>query len=351
MEQLPLKQLHESPFNPRRTQGPLGPLVGSIKKHGILQPLIARPVDGKLELVIGHRRFRAAKEAGLQKVPVEVRKLDEKQARELQLIENLQREDLHPMEEAEGYEGLRALGHSVESIAAEVSKSETWVRNQLTLLDLHEEGRKAFYRGDLNTNTALLIARLKKKGERVQEAGLKHITVKNRWGDVMPSREAAAALKKLLEEGDAPRARAATQLAGAKLVKVMRERTRDYALKQIVKLVEQKAALEPADLRLALTGRISEGVPAAVLARRGVETPKQLEAKVAKAGPAELRGLLVELSLTAWLDDEEDVTSARLKATCKAYGLEHREIETTVRELLAKEEQVGRAEALFAKTR
>lgn len=351
MEQVALKQLHESPFNVRRTAGPIGELVASIKQHGILQPLIARKVDKGLELVIGHRRFRAAREAGLAKVPVEVRELDEKEARELQLVENLQREDIHPMEEAEGYAALQAEhGYGPELIAEKVGKSESWVRGRLTLLDLPDEGRKAFYRGELTATTALLVARLRKKGERVQLAGLKHITQKNRWGDVMPAREAAAALKQLLED-EAPRERKATQTTGARLVNAVRSRTRDFALKQIVQRIEQKADLQPADLRLVLTARIETGVPASVLERRGVETPKQLERKLATAGGAELRGLLVELELAAWLDDPSDVTGARLKATCKAYGLDHREIEGTVRELIAKEENVGRAEALFAKTR
>lgn len=351
MEQIPVKQLHPSPFNPRRTGGPIDELVKSVEKHGVLQNLLARPrPKGGYEIVVGHRRHAAAEKAGRSKVPVEVRELSDVEAREIQLVENLQREDLHPMEEAEGYEGLKALGRYVEEIAAQLGKSESWVNGRLTLLDLNDEGRKAFYRGDLTPTTALLIARLKKKGERVQAAGLAHITQKNRWGDVMPAREAAAALKRLLE-ADASPAKKSTQLAGARLVTAVRARTRDYAIRQIVQRVERKADLQPADLRLMLTARIADGVPAAVLERRGVETPKQLERKLATAGGAELRGLLVEIDLAAWLDDPEDVTSTRLKTTCKVYGLEHREIEQTARELLAKEEATGRAEALFAKTR
>jgi ParB/RepB/Spo0J family partition protein len=350
MDQIPLKQLHESPFNVRKTAGPLDDLVKSVKQHGILQSILARPVGDHLEIVVGHRRFRAARQAGLSKVPVEVRKLDEKEARELQLVENLQREDIHPMEEAEGYAALQAEhGYTPEQIAEKIGKSESWVRGRLSYLELPEDARKAFYRGDLTPTTALLIARLRRKGERVQLAGLKHITQRNRWGDVMPHREAAAALKRLLDE-ETPE-RKATQAAGAKLVSVVRARTRDYAIRQIVERIERKPDLAPADLRLILTARLEEGVPASVLARRGVDTAKQLERKLAGMGGAELRGLLVELDLTAWLEDDEDVTSARLKVACKANGLEHREIETTVRELLAKEENVGKAEALFTQTR
>lgn len=348
---VPIDKIRESPFNPRKTEGPIDEMVKSVRRHGILQPVLLRPVGEHLQLVVGHRRFRAGKKAGLKKLPAEVRELSDLEAREIQLVENLQREDVHPMEEAEGYAALQTEhGLTPEQIADKVSKSESWVRGRLSYLELPEEARKAFYRGDLSPTTALLIARLRRKGERVQLAGLKHITQRNRWGDVMPHREAAAALKRLLED-EAPQERKATQLAGARLVSVVRARTRDYAMKQIVQRIERKPDLQPADLRLMLTARIGEGVPGSVLARRGVETPKQLERKLATMGGAELRGLLVEIDLTAWLEDDEDVTGARLKVACKANGLEHREIETTVRELLAKEENLGRAEALFTKTR
>lgn len=350
MPDVAIDKIDESPFNPRKTEGPIDELVKSIRRHGVLQSVLLRPVGKRLQLVVGHRRFRAGKRAGLKQLPAEVREISDAEAREIQLVENLQREDVHPMEEAEGYAALQTEhGLTEAQIADRISKSESWVRGRLSYLELPEAARKAFYRGDLTPTTALLIARLKRKGERVQLAGLEHITQKNRWGDVMPHREAAAALKRLLDE-DAP-ARKATQLAGAKLVSVVRARTRDYAIRQIVQRIERKTELAPADLRLMLTARLEEGVPGSVLERRGVETPKQLERKLAGMGGAELRGLLVELDLTAWLEDAGDVTSARLKVACKANGLEHREIETTVRELVAKEEHVGKAEALFTKTR
>lgn len=350
MEQIPLKKLDPSPFNPRKTWGPMGELIASVKRHGVLQGILARPIGDRFQTVIGGRRREAAEKAGLKSIPGVVRELTDAEARELQLVENSQREDVHPMEEAEAYEALqRDFSYTAAKIAERVDKSESWVNGRIKLLDLSEEGRKAFYRGDLTPTTALLIARLKAKGERVQSAGLKHITQKNRWGDVMPAREAAAALKRLLDESASP-AKKATQLVGARLVRVVRDRTRDFVLREIVARIEKKPDLQPADLRLALTARIQEGVPPAVLARRGVETPKQLERKVTTASPAELRGLLMELELAPWLDNEEDVTGARLKATSKAFNIDYRDAEQTVRELLAKEEATGKAEALFAKT-
>lgn len=343
--------IDESPFNARKTSGPIDELVKSVRRHGILQSVLLRPVGKRYQLVAGHRRVRAGKRAGLKKVPANVRELSDAEAREIGLIENVQREDIHPMEEAEAYEAMKAeFGYTAEVIADRVGKSESWVNGRVKLLDLSEEGRKAFYRGDLNPTTALLIARLRAKGERVQAAGLAHITQKNRWGDVMPAKEAAAALKRLLEYEASP-AKKSTQAAGAKLVRLVRDRTRDYALRQAVQRIERKPDLQPADLRLALAARISEGVPDAVLERRGLQTPKQLEARVRTAAAPELRGLMFELAVASWLDDPEDVTGTRLAVLCKAFDLDKREIETTVRELVAKEEAQGRAEALFTKTR
>lgn len=346
-----IDQLEESPFNPRKTAGPLDELVKSVRKHGVLQNLLVRKVGSRLQIVVGHRRARAAKKAGLKKVPAEVRELSDLEAREIQLVENLQREDVHPMEEAEGYAALQVEhGYTPERIAEAIGKSESWVRGRLSYLELPDEARKSFYRGDLNATTALLIARLRKKGERVQLAGLKHITQRNRWGDIMPHREAAAALKRLLDD-EAPSERKATQVAGARLVTAVRARSRAFAMGQVVHLVERKPDLGAAELRLQLTALIAGGVPQEVLERRGFETAKQLENKVRVAPAPELRGLLFELTLTAWLDDPEDVTGARLAVLCKAFNLDKREIETTARELLAKEENLGKAESLFTKTR
>jgi ParB/RepB/Spo0J family partition protein len=161
-------------------------LATSIEEIGILQPLVARRVNGHFELVAGERRLLAAKKVGLTEVPVSVRELTDEQVLEVQLIENLQRADVHPMHEAEGYEALHRLGRSVEEIADRVGKSKAYVYARMKLLDLLPPARKAYYAGKLNASTALYIARVPKG---LQQKAVKEIT-EFRGGEGMSARQA-----------------------------------------------------------------------------------------------------------------------------------------------------------------
>lgn len=186
----------------------LAELADSIKNVGLLQPIIARPVAridvvestgggrwypaykkalieghnliggghtarddaeaeaAKLrakqgyEVVAGERRLVAAKAAGLTAISVDVRTLTDEQVLEIQLIENLQREGLHPLAEAEGYEKLQGFGHSADEIANKIGKSKAYVYARLKLTELGPAAREAFYRGELTASTALLLARI-----------------------------------------------------------------------------------------------------------------------------------------------------------------------------------------------
>src|SRR6201995_5764422 len=131
-----------SPLQPRKEfeQDALQELVGSIRQHGIIQPLIVRPVDGRHELIAGERRWRAAQEAGLTEVPVIIRHATDLEVLELSLIENLQRQDLNPIEEAQGYARLASeFGMRQEDIATKVGRSRAAVANAMRLLDLHRQ--------------------------------------------------------------------------------------------------------------------------------------------------------------------------------------------------------------------
>lgn len=131
-----------SPLQPRHTfvEAPLDDLVESIRQHGVIQPLLVRPVDGKLELIAGERRWRASKKLGLATVPVIEREASDRDVLEMALIENLQREDLNPMEEAAGYVRLaREFSLKQDEIAARVGKSRASVANAMRLLDLHPD--------------------------------------------------------------------------------------------------------------------------------------------------------------------------------------------------------------------
>jgi ParB/RepB/Spo0J family partition protein len=137
-------------------------LTQSVKEHGVLQPVLVRPLKGeRFELVCGERRYRAAKAAGLPELPAAIRALSDVQVLEVQVIENLQRDDLHPLEEAEGYERLmKQHGYTAEQIAGKVHKSRRYVFGRTQLLALLPPARKAFYDGKLNASTALLVARV-----------------------------------------------------------------------------------------------------------------------------------------------------------------------------------------------
>jgi ParB/RepB/Spo0J family partition protein len=182
--------------NPRKRfdEAQLAELTDSVKRHDVLQPILLRPngKEGHYELVAGERRFRAAKAAGLVDIPATVRELSDTDVLEIQVVENLQREDLHELEEAEGYEKLLKCTHAngekytVEEIAAKVGKSRSYVFARLKLCALCPEARKAFYAGDLDASRALLIARI--GHHDTQRQALKDVTKRPiwRWPDVLP---------------------------------------------------------------------------------------------------------------------------------------------------------------------
>ena len=131
-------------------------LADSIAAHGILQPLLLRPFpDGGYQIVAGERRWRAARMAGLREVPAVIRDLTEQEVMELALIENLQREDLSPLEEAQGYQSLmEQYGFTQEEVAKSVGKSRPVVANALRLLKLPEEVRDMLAEGLITTGHA-----------------------------------------------------------------------------------------------------------------------------------------------------------------------------------------------------
>jgi ParB family chromosome partitioning protein len=137
---VPLDLIVPSPLQPRTQfiESPLDDLMESIRQHGIIQPLIVRPVNGKLELIAGERRWRASRKLGLTTVPVIEREASDRDVLEMALIENLQREDLNPMEEAAGYARLaEEFSLKQDEIAARVGKSRASVANAIRLLGLH----------------------------------------------------------------------------------------------------------------------------------------------------------------------------------------------------------------------
>lgn len=157
--------LAESKTNPRKHYDPvkMADLVNSAKAHGILEPILCRPARGdRYEVIAGARRFRAAKEAGLEEVPAMVRVCSDLQVVEMQLEENGQREDIHPIDEALGIQHWMTLAKSnVEAAAARISKSIDFVYKRLALLNLIDPIRELFLSDTIQLGHASLLARLR----------------------------------------------------------------------------------------------------------------------------------------------------------------------------------------------
>lgn len=151
----------------------LAELTASVKAHGILQPLLGRRVNGHVELVLGERRLRAARAAGLEAVPVTLREMDDRTVAEIQTIENVQRQDLHPFEEAAGYKRLvEEHGYDAPKIAARIGKSAGYVAKRLSLNRLSGKARALYDGGKVELSTALLLARIP---ENLQDSAAKEI--------------------------------------------------------------------------------------------------------------------------------------------------------------------------------
>ncbi|MFN3371151.1 MAG: ParB/RepB/Spo0J family partition protein [Sphingomonadaceae bacterium] len=158
---LPITLIDPNSRQPRRRfdAAAMAELADSIRVKGVLQPLLVRPMaGGRYEIVAGERRWRAAQMAGLHEVPVLVRNLVELDAFEAAIIENVQRADLNPMEEAQGYQRLiRDFGHTQEMVAAAVGKARSHVANLLRLLDLPESVQALVRDGQLSLGHAKAV--------------------------------------------------------------------------------------------------------------------------------------------------------------------------------------------------
>lgn len=160
---LPLSSLRESDSNPRRTfdESKLRELAESIRTHGLIQPITVRPKDDAFEIVAGARRFRALQIADHTETPVRILELTDAQALEVQIIENSQRQDVHPYEEAAGYQRLLDLpGYDVAALSQKCGKSESHIYTRLALLQLVPEVAEAFQQDRITASHANQIARI-----------------------------------------------------------------------------------------------------------------------------------------------------------------------------------------------
>lgn len=161
---LPISEITPNKDQPRKTfdEAALDELAESIKQHGVLQPLLVRPLpNGGYQLVAGERRWRASRRAGLREVPVVVKELTDTETMEIAIIENLQREDLNPIEEAEGLQALiDKCGFTQEEVASSVGKSRPAIANSLRLLRLPEKARELTRDGKISAGHARALISL-----------------------------------------------------------------------------------------------------------------------------------------------------------------------------------------------
>lgn len=209
---LQLEQIQPSRTNPRKRfpEEKMKELAENIKAHGVMQPILVRPVDkhGKpifgeaegveldhYEIVAGERRYRASKMAGEAGIPAVIRELHDLDTLQLQIYENLHREDLHPIEEAEGFQYLldksnKLVGMTVDQLAEKIGKSRSYIFASLKLLNLCTYARDVFYDNKIGREIAVLVARI--PGEALQTKALKEILEPRMWSDgPMSYRQAA----------------------------------------------------------------------------------------------------------------------------------------------------------------
>jgi ParB family chromosome partitioning protein len=188
---LPIDWLVQSPTNPRKTfdEDGMNELAASIRVNGVLQPLLVRPrAEHQFEIVFGERRYRGARMAEKDTIPVCIREMTDAQVLEAQLVENLQRRDVHPLEEARGMRALLELDepkYSIEQIAAKTGKTPAYCASRLKLTDLAPVAVDSFLKDEIGVGHALLLAKLQAVQ---QEQALTHCFREEWSGSSKPKR-------------------------------------------------------------------------------------------------------------------------------------------------------------------
>jgi len=171
--ELDISSIETNKEQPRKTfeKESLDELKNSIMQYGVLQPIVVRKKGNKYEIIAGERRWRAAKEANLDKIPCIIKEVDDKESLKLALIENIQREDLNPIEEARSYRTLiEDYGLTQEEVAQALGKSRSYIANTLRLLNLDGEIIDYIYEGKLTSGHAKALLGVKDKEERLNLA-------------------------------------------------------------------------------------------------------------------------------------------------------------------------------------
>ena len=172
VRKLPIDDVLPNRFQPRIkfSESEVLALADSIKNHGVIQPILVRPIGDKYEIIAGERRYKASVMAGLKEIPAIVRQLDDKQSAELALIENVQRKDLTPIEEAKSYKKLLDLGNlTQDQLAAKMGKNQSTIANKLRLLNLVPEAQDALLHNSISERHARSLLQLKDNPAKQRE--------------------------------------------------------------------------------------------------------------------------------------------------------------------------------------
>lgn len=183
---LKISQITQAAYQPRQVFAPeaLAELAQSIREKGVLQPLLVRPRGDTFEIVAGERRWRASQLAGLTELPVIIRDLGDREALEIAIVENLQREDLGPLEEARAYQALLDQGLNQEGVAQAVGKGRSTVANALRLLTLGEAALRALDTGQISAGhaRAILAQPEKDRAWALEQITTRHLNVREAEG-------------------------------------------------------------------------------------------------------------------------------------------------------------------------
>lgn len=166
-----IDEIIPNPFQPRKTFKPeaLQELASSIAEYGVIQPLLVRQINGQYELIAGERRLRASKLAGQDNVPIIIKELSDKEMAELAMIENLQREDLHFFEEAEGFQQLIAnFSFTQEELAKRMGRKQSTIANKMRLLKLGPEARKQLFDANLTERHARALLKIEDEKNQLE---------------------------------------------------------------------------------------------------------------------------------------------------------------------------------------
>ena len=216
---LPISQLQAGKYQPRTRmdEGALNELAASIKSQGVMQPVLVRPVDGgRYEIIAGERRFRAAQLAGLDEIPVLVREVDDQAAAAMALIENMQREDLNPLEEAQGIARLISdFNFTHEQAASAVGRSRSAVSNLLRLVNLAQPVQTMLMAGDIDMGHARALLSV----DNASQIALANQVVAKR----LSVRETEKLVARAIEEQNSPAAQARQKDKSGDIVRLEEE--------------------------------------------------------------------------------------------------------------------------------